>query len=191
MKTHQHFLNTVVFLIIWSHTHLLRSIATNSTKTSIESKLNKSVHLFRPRKSTYQLKCSFELPGVAVNSTQIEWLKYEPQNSQLVQKIYNEDVKTSGQSSEVNLSPNENSTVYLCRVKEPLLNESLFNKQYVQEVHMNDFIEFKNSLSLIHFDLNYSIIHLTSQRAVIELKSLEANYFSDNNDFKIVYNLIK
>lgn len=170
MKTNQ-FLNLFVILIIWPHTH-----ATDFHE------VDKSVQLFKPRNTDIRLKCSFEFPKE--NITKIEWLQYDPKNKKMVKKL-------NDQSSKIILNKNENSTIYLCRVNEPLVNESIFNKQYVQEIHSNDLIEFQNSMSLIHFNLNYSIIQLTSQRVIVEIKSLEANYFSDKNNFKIVYNLIK
>lgn len=50
-------------------------------------------------------------------------------------------------------------------------------------------IQFKNTMSLIHFDLNYTISQVTSQRAIVEIKSLDANFFSDNNNFKLIYSV--
>lgn len=50
-------------------------------------------------------------------------------------------------------------------------------------------IQFQNTMSLIHFELNYTISQVTSQRAFVEINSLDANFFSENNNFKLIYSV--
>jgi len=207
-------LNTIVLVINANQI----KITTNSYISSLPNnhRIDKSLQLFQNSLQRLDLKltCNFE-SSLSYNDNsssrvhsqlkQVEWLKYDASSLNLL-KIFSgidSDLKRivlSGNHSSglrfkfKNLKDfSEAQAIYVCKLKNLMMDNDhkhLVNTEYVQEIHTNEMIKFQSALSLIHFELSYTVIQLTSNRAIIEIKSLEANYFSDNKNFYLIYSLV-
>ena len=144
MKHNKSFLYS--FWISLAILDLLSHTTTASTKSHISTlsadhKVDKSIQLFENDQSA-TIKCSFQQNLSAPSAaTSVEWLKYDSADRKLLQ-IYPASAGNST-TSELTLTITDKSdfidaqALYVCKLKNTGLNDSLFNTQYTQEIHSN------------------------------------------------------